>query len=192
MSLLKKLKDHTANEHAALEAQLDITRHFQSTSSYRALLEKFYTLYAPLEEKLAAAVDWEHAGWNFEARRKTPWLEQDLLILGLAQPELEALPLCEDLPQIQGLPEAIGCLYVLEGSTLGGQFITRFLQKSLPDVTPDMGGSFFAGYRDQTGPQWRQFGEWAEAQAARDPVTENEALTAARETFSSFARWFNF
>lgn len=170
---------------------MDLSRHFSSEQNYHHLLIGFYRVYAPLEDRLEKAVNWQERGWDFEGRKKTPWLEDDLLALGMSHEEIKALPLTKDLPEITSLAEALGCLYVLEGSTLGGQFITKVLQKNLP-ITASAGGRFFAGYQEQTMPQWREFGQWAETQATLDPNLESRAVVAAQQTFDSFARELNF
>ena len=54
----------------------------------------------------------------------------------------------DDLPDLQGVQEALGCLYVVEGSTLGGQVIARHLRQTL-GVDPRCGGSFFARTRPE-------------------------------------------
>lgn len=168
---------------------MDIQRHFQSEELYRRLLESFYSLYAPLEERLAELIDWNQKNWDFEIRRKTPWLENDLSNLGMTGNDVAALSLSNGLPEIKNLGAAVGCLYVLEGSTLGGQMITKLLQRSLP-LTAEKAGAFFAGYREQTGLRWREFGMWAEALARDDPGMEASAVNAAKDTFDSFALRF--
>lgn len=190
MSFLTELKTQTAEQHAALEAQMQIIRHFETKGSYLKLLERFFTLYEPLELRLEKAAAWSQAEWDFEARRKTSWLREDLQALGLSAQDIVALPRCADLPEVAGLAEAVGCLYVLEGSTLGGQVITRLLNQRLP-ISPQTGGMFFAGYQNETVPKWRQFGGWAEAWAGKNPDQTSRAVDAARKTFDSFARWFN-
>ena len=190
MALLTTLKSTTAEKHLALEAQMDISRHFKTQEDYRLLLERFYTLYAPLEARLASVVDWKDEGLDFDVRRKTPLLMEDLDWAGLDGQEIKNLRECDDLPKVTCLGEGIGCLYVLEGSTLGGLVITKMLQQRLP-VTPEQGGRYFAGYGVKTLPNWRLFGEWAEACAARDPTIEPQAVAAAQDTFDAFARWFD-
>ncbi len=189
MAFLHDLKMQTSVVHAALEKQLDIARHFESKSSYVKLLERFFSLYEPLEENLAQALDWQAQGWDFESRRKTPWLTEDLLALGLTVQDIAALPRCTALPDLRPSGAAVGCLYVLEGSTLGGQVITRLLNQHL-EVSPEAGGRFFSGYAEATVPQWRSFGSWAEDWALRHPEQKAAAAEAASQTFDSFTRWF--
>ena len=190
MTFLQLLKAQTATEHTALEDQLDAVEQFRNRESYVALLKRFFTLYEPLEKELGKAADWQSLGWNFEARRKTLWLETDLRALGLEDEELRKLPFCADMPTLHGDAQAIGCLYVVEGATLGGQLISRLLEQSL-QIAPDQGGRFFAGYQNQTGAKWKEFGEWAEAWAARHPQQWLAAVDAARNTFASFSGWLN-
>lgn len=161
-----------------------------SHAGYRGLLEKFYTIYEPLEEKLAEAVDWRSLGWDFEERRKVGWLKDDLQALGVSAGEVLVLPSCDDLPELDSIGAVVGCLYVLEGSTLGGQFISKLLRQRL-GITQETGGRFFTGYADQTGARWREFGAWAEGlAAANDSQMERDAVDAAKTTFDCFSRWF--
>ncbi len=59
-----------------------------------------------------------------------------------------------DFPAPTGQAEALGMLYVLEGSTLGGRFITGALAAR---GVIDPGLAFLDPYRDQTGVRWRSF-----------------------------------
>ena len=54
------------------------------------------------------------------------------------------------------VPEGLGALYVIEGATLGGQVITRYIQSALK-IDATNGGRFFAAYGDRTGLLWRDF-----------------------------------
>lgn len=190
MPLLQELKTQTAACHSALEKQMDMLRHFQNRSDYVRLLERFFGLYEPLEQQLANCSDWGQQGWNFDSRRKTAWLDEDLRFLGLSENDRLALPRCTELPEPASTAEALGCLYVLEGSTLGGQVISRLLSQQL-EVMQGNGGRFFNGYGPETGPHWRQFGQWAEKWATDHPGQEGDAVQGARKTFDCFARWFH-
>lgn len=189
MALLSHLRTKTADCHAALEASLDVFHRVRSDGDYRELLREFYTLYEPLEERLAQAADWPAKGWDFEARRKTPWLRDDLRAVGVDETEMAGWERAGALPALNEFGAALGCLYVLEGSTLGGQVIARELLDP-KGITAERGGKFFRAYGEQTGQRWREFGQWAEAQAALAPL-EPAALRGARETFDGFARWMN-
>jgi heme oxygenase len=57
---------------------------------------------------------------------------------------------------VNGIFEAIGCLYVIEGSTLGGQIILHSVQKSL-NLDAGGGVKFFHGYGARTPGMWKSF-----------------------------------
>lgn len=186
MSLLASLKSSTADRHEALEAGLDVMHRVRSIDDYRALLNRFYAVHAPLEHALAAAFDWRQLGWDFDGRRKSPLLFTDLKALGATPPTGLALAAGAFCPAT--LAEAVGTLYVVEGSTLGGQMISRHFTQLL-GLTPETGGKFFHGYGPATGNRWREYCQWAEALAARGgPDFETDAIRAARATFEAFGR----
>ena len=139
MPLLATLKSETATQHTSLENSLDLFERAATPEGYRRLLAQFYGLYRPMEEDLAQALAWEAHHWDFGGRRKTPWLETDLSALGLDAAAIARLPVCDVLPPLAGPGAVIGCLYVLEGSTLGGQFISRQLRQAL-GIDPESGG----------------------------------------------------
>ncbi|MBC8012307.1 MAG: biliverdin-producing heme oxygenase, partial [Burkholderiales bacterium] len=147
----------------------------------------FFGYYAPLEARLGASPFWADLAFDFAARRKMPRLEQDLVALGQTAEELTRLPRCAELPELDTLPQVLGCLYVIEGATLGGQVITRHLLAT-HGITPETGGAFFAGYGAETGPQWQAFGAMITTAAER-LGGENEIIASANRTFETLARW---
>ena len=136
MRLLAQLKHQTADAHAALEGRLNVFEQVRTHDDYRRLLARFFTLHEPIEARLAAAADWPALGFDFSARRKAALLRDDLRALGVSEADLAALPRARDLPAAAGLAEAVGCLYVLEGSTLGGQILAKHFNTTL-GLTPE-------------------------------------------------------
>ena len=182
--ILKRLRSETADQHAAMESQLPLLDPTMPMSRYRNLLAKFYGYYSPLEERLRAANLWTDSGYDWVARVKSPSLEADLLVLGEI-PSL--LPLCEDLPVLTTLPQVLGCLYVIEGATLGGQIITKHLQANL-GVTPDSGAEFFSGYGDQTRQRWQEFGILL-TDSAEQLNQDDVIVDSANATFKTLGDW---
>lgn len=185
-SILARLKDETRSEHDAIEQVLDLMEPGLTHGAYRRRLEQFHGFYRPVEERLQALGDWSKYGIDLAARRKAPLLEADLRVLGAEA--VENFPVCRDLPDLTDVTDGFGCLYVLEGSTLGSQFISRHVQKVL-GVTPEIGGRYFHGYGEQTGEMWREFGaaltSFAVARQTQDRVVEN-----AIATFRKLRQWF--
>ena len=113
---------------------------------------------------------------------KVELLERDLLILQGDAP-IADLPLPAALPKMETLNALLGALYVIEGSSLGGQVIYREVQKKL-SLDSATGAAFFFGDGVQTFPLWKQF----TAVLNRRVSEPEEATAAAREIFEAFER----
>ena len=159
----------------------DFTRH-----AYHDLLRLFYGYYRPLEQRLLEAGHWREMGLDFPQRLKVPALEKDLAKLGDSEAAMAAIPRCGILPAVGSLAESMGCFYVLEGATLGGQIISKHLLENLR-LTPECGCAFFSGYAAETGPRWKAFGEVFTA--AAKPGEEDAIIASANRTFSTLADW---
>jgi heme oxygenase len=178
-SLFERLKSSTEQEHNDIEAIIDPLKNFCSLPAYQAHLVKTWILYQSLEAELAA-VDWSAIGIDFEARRKTPLLEEDLRFLHVAPVSHASVDSYAPQPDPAF---ALGCLYVLEGATLGGQFISRHLAKL--GIGPANGGLFFNSYGAKTGEMWKAF----QTSASRYCTTEGQierAVKGAKATFGRF------
>jgi hypothetical protein len=79
-TLFARLKSATEQEHKDLEGIIDPMKNFSSLPAYKAHLVKTWILYQSLEAELAG-LDWSAIGIDFDARRKTPLLEEDLRFL---------------------------------------------------------------------------------------------------------------
>ncbi|HYF66141.1 MAG TPA: biliverdin-producing heme oxygenase [Herpetosiphonaceae bacterium] len=185
--ILQEIKDATRAEHQALEATVDILGRLGSLEDYRALLARFWGFYAPLEPLLHGRPEWGERAMDVAGRRKVPLIERDLRDLGATPASLAALPRCADLPAAASFARALGCMYVLEGATLGGQLISREVRGRLA-LTPERGCGFFASYGDQVGPMWRAFQGWL-LRSATDAESAREMMAGARDTFGAFGAW---
>lgn len=185
-SILLRLRRETRAPHDRLEAGLGLPGAVAGADDYRRLLAALYGLYRPLEHRLSALAGWPEAGVDLDRRRKLPLLVADLAALGGARPD--DLPRCRALPPLDSLPRAFGCLYVLEGATLGGQIVAPALVAALG---PEAGGAtaFFAAYGDRTPAMWRDFRAALRRFAAADPGAGDEVVRGAEETFRAFEDW---
>jgi heme oxygenase len=187
MMILAKLKEQTAEQHQRLEAKLDILTRLSSPQGYKSLLEQFYGFYLPLEIHLGSVMCPPGSLLNFTARRKTPLLEKDLLFLDLSERDLAELPQCQKLPTVESEAQAFGCMYVLEGATLGGQIISKYVVDKL-GYERERGASFFKSYGAEVRAMWCGFG-----QALREYATahdaDDEVVAAAVDTFDKLDQW---
>ena len=181
--ILPVLRAATGSAHQRLEDSVGIERRVADPAAYRRLLEIFLGFYRPLEHRLAALPGWQQYDLDFSARRKTPWLEADLVALGSS-----AVPDCDRLPPTASLANGFGCLYVLEGATLGGRQITA-LMNDCP--VPATARRFFASYGAETGTRWREFIAALENYASSaDAAARVAVVQGAQETFGCLQGWF--
>jgi len=185
--ILAKLKEQTAEQHQRLETKLDILARLSSPQGYKSLLEQFYGFYRPLEIHLGSVMCLPGSLSNFTARRKTPLLEKDLLFLDSSERDLAELPQCRKLPTVESEAQVFGCLYVLEGATLGGQIISKHVADKL-GYERERGASFFKSYGAEVRAMWCGF-----VQALREYATahdaDDEVVAAAVDTFDKFEQW---
>ena len=155
-----------------------------TVAMYRHRLEQFYGFYKPVEEHILGSAS-PLAKWlKLNNRHKTHFLEADLKVFGQ---KTTNLPLCLDLPLLNGAAECFGCLYVLEGATLGCVLIGRHIQEKL-GVTAQSGGQFFRGYGEHTGAMWHAF-RAAITSFSKDTDQQDVIVDTARETFEVLQHW---
>lgn len=167
--------------HEYIEVLVDVKGRCRDLERYRDLIALMGGWWFALEDELAT-FDWSVCGLDFEARRKGEKLRRDLRCL-----DVEAIaPPPEALPHLRCLADAFGSLYVMEGSTLGGQVIRRELAEIL-GVDEHSGAAFYAGYGSQTGPMWKRFLDALERWCST-PERRDAAARAAYDTFASLGR----
>jgi heme oxygenase len=182
---MSRLKAETREEHALLEASLDLLNPRLTRPAYASILERFFGCYAPLEAVLRSVDGWGEYGLDLTLRLKTPLLEADLLALG--RPSPEALPVCSAWASLDDLASAFGCSYVVEGASLGGQIISRHVEANL-GIVADTGASFFRGYGKQTGEMWSAFRQALVSFVARGGSSDR-IVASALTTFRSLHSW---
>lgn len=185
--ILKHLKQATGSRHAALESRLPLLDAGMSRLSYLHFLQRFYGYYAPLESQLLALPYWNSMDFDYAGRHKTPRLMQDLRALGETPEAIQGFARCQHLPTLASPGQLLGCLYVIEGATLGGQIITRHLEANL-GLTPLTGASFFDGYGARTGSQWKAFCAMLRGNAG-ESGRQDDILSSASQTFETLGQW---
>ncbi|MDY3552961.1 biliverdin-producing heme oxygenase [Gemmata sp. JC717] len=183
-SILVRLREETRAEHSAAARAIDLLNATLDIVYYRKVLDIFYGYYRPLENTICEFGDWSEPSLSPHDRTKSHLLAEDISALGGASAEL---PLCADVPHIAHTADGLGCLYVLEGATLGGQIICRHARDVLR-LTPATGCRFFHGYGERTGDMWRAFGTTLTGYA-RDGATQDRVVAAARDTFVTLRQW---
>jgi heme oxygenase len=188
--ILKRLKQATSASHTALENQLPLMNTDLTRDEYGQFVSRFFGFYAPLESQLLASPLWQTLAFDYHARQKTPRLKQDLSSLGNSADVLAVTPHCTDLPALTTPEQLLGCLYVIEGATLGGRVISRHLQNQL-GLTSESGGAFFDGYGTETGLRWKAFCTMLSrnADSSGDEGRHEAIVAGANRTFEALTRW---
>ncbi|MEI8209163.1 MAG: biliverdin-producing heme oxygenase [Methylococcales bacterium] len=178
------LRNATGPLHKRLETNLNLLSPSFSRMDYLRLVRAFWGYYRPLEASLIGVPELHDWLPDIAMRSKLPLLAADLKALGVDGDVLDRLSICHELPACTDLTTALGCLYVLEGSTLGGQVISRHL-KDLFNLNAENGAAFFTGYGEQTGSMWQTF----KAVLMVATVDEDALIHAACETFITLDHW---
>ena len=173
------LKKETLEAHQSSEnLLLPYLTSIQSLNDYARILKMFYGFFYPVEQLIFSQVTKETIH-DIDERRNARLILMNLESLG----EKNVPALCQNLPAVKSLPQALGAMYVLEGSTLGGRMIARMLMKK--DLFNESHLNFFNGYKDGTGSKWKDFQAVLDLHQHQAPII----IDAANSCFECFTQW---
>ncbi|MGC3945114.1 MAG: biliverdin-producing heme oxygenase [Chryseolinea sp.] len=182
MDLIQQLRSETESDHRALEKDLvKKIKAVRTSTDYIDLLRLMHGFYAAMEGQLQDYLSHD-AALDFYARRKADWLITDMETVG----GIEDVRYCPIVPEVDSFSSALGAMYVLEGSTLGGQIIAKMLKQQLGKDS-DEGLTFFLSYGPQTAAMWNRFKSYLDKPF--DDRERTEVVRGAKETFTSFRKW---
>lgn len=183
LSLHARLREATAHAHQQLESLLGLLDSPMNYTRFVAVLMRFHGFHRVWEPALERTLG--DAAFT-TPRRRLILIEHDLRALDIDDLDIESLPTVPEAAQLcRTLDGALGSLYVMEGSTLGGRVITRRLLEDA-DWCPEEGLLYFHPYGDLTGERWRQ------TLALLDlvPAERHDAVVeGALETFALLLQW---
>ena len=177
------LRVHTSLAHQRLERSLDLHGRLRDKLRFVGVLERFFGFHLVWEAAIAERPSLREF---HRPRRRVAALAQDLLALGHTQARIDSLPSCSEASALAASDgAALGSMYVMEGSTLGGQLITRALLTSA--WAPQGGLGYFDPYGRRTGEMWREFKDWL----VRHPGAAERrcVLEGARGAFDLLHDW---
>ena len=177
------LRHATAEAHQRLENCLNLLAQPACEARFRWVLGRFWGFHAVWEPALQAQIDLAEI---VAGRVRLALLGADLAWLGLLPEQCQALPRCTEADRLCSTREAaLGSLYVMEGSTLGGKVIARHLAAAA--WAPAEGLRYFNPHGDATGRMWRKLQSDLEAAAAKGGAV---AITAgAVAAFDLLTEW---
>lgn len=159
-------------------------------SSYRTVLVAYFHLYERIESRINQYLKNHHIPFDYNSRQKLSWIKDDLGFFQedpLSEINCPAAPI--EFPEIESIGQLIGVLYPIEGSTLGGQVISRHLQLN-HGLTPNQGASFFNGYAEETADRWENFCQFSESIQSNTEQCELAEATAIL-AFNKFEETLN-
>lgn len=177
----QQLKETTHAAHIRLEKR--IVTHIKSmntTDEYVGLLNAYYAFIHPLEQAIAKHVSPSHLP-DIQNRMRAHMILNDIQHLGgdVLKPE-EAV----EQPAITDLASAVGALYVLEGSTMGGPYIAAMISRRM-----EAGDAltYFKGYGEDNKLMWSGFLELMTSEALSQHT--DQVISSAMDTFEKFDAW---
>lgn len=182
--LLLRLREETRALHAEVEALVPMLDPSLGLEVYGEFLAALWGVHRPLEQQLDRVDGLRDVVPDLDRRFKSEALGADLAALGV---DVDQLPLAHGGPALDTIARALGCMYVLEGSTLGGQHIHRHLRAVLP-VAASEASRFLTCYGAATGSMWNAFREHV-ARVESD-LDVDASVDAACRTFAAVKESF--
>ncbi len=185
---LQNLRSETSISHLMLEQNsysIALMSSKVTLKDYANYLQKLYgfvlgfeTYVYPLLKKIDPDID---------LRRNNEFMQSDLQNL---QIELQIIPIVPEEHFKINYPDvlsALGGLYVLEGSMLGGVMIKKHLTEKLQNEVVE-NTKYLTGYGSETGQVWKSFLKIL-SENAPDVKTENIIIDSAKNTFNLLNQW---
>ena len=175
------LKESTQPSHQALEKKMvALIRTIKTREDYVEFLRLMYGYYSALEGRVQEYL----SDSEMNSRRKSDRLLDDIQHFE----DSETPELCSQLPPICSHADALGAMYVIEGSTMGGKIIAKMIEGQA-GISGPSGFTFFYGYGEETAKMWDEFKAFLNR-----PFDEMEKLNlilTANRTFNSFYNWID-
>ncbi|TAF67442.1 MAG: biliverdin-producing heme oxygenase [Cytophagales bacterium] len=191
-NILLAIKQATTQAHDKIELNpltKAITDNTITQENYLLLLKKFYGFYQATEPLLKEGTFWQQMNFDIQQRSKTPYLLKDLQYFGLSTKEIQQIPICKKIPTLDTTAQKIAYLYVIEGSSLGGQVLSRQLHQKF-QFTAQQGAAYFNSYgKENLKNMWFGFQNLLTNFAEQHPEEEAQMIKTAKETFEKLDLW---
>lgn len=171
--VLQSLRAATTDIHTAIETEADVERRLRDLAERPAMVARFHVLHSAVE---AAVAPWRHAFAEdgYEPDSRSPLIRSGLESLGAAA------PVGETVPSLPTYGDAIGWVYVAEGSMLGGRIMRKAMTR---DHIPLTGLEFLDPWGDETGSRWRAFLHAVESAYASGRATQDDIVKGGVDAF---------
>ncbi len=193
MSLMKRLRSETREQHEAIERTPlakgllagTLTRHL-----YGRQLAAYFVVHDSLEHAVYDNKDHRVQALAQVCPRRSLWIESDLAALGARWedlvPSLSSSRVIGAIGRDQGA-SLVGRLYVMEGSSLGALFLLPRLRETLGLLSDEC--RYYSGLGPKTMEQFRSFGAEVDA-SFTSPAEQEAAIEGARSMFREVQAMF--
>lgn len=172
------LKQNTADYHDAAEKLFNSEKIFNKTftlEDYKKIIHTNYLMLLHSEDKIFSRLSDKYSEkLQLNDRKKLSLIEKDIESLSLKNQTVSY-----DL-EFDNEHEAFGAMYVIEGSTLGGNVIAKQLSKT--EGFDEVSFNFFGCYQERTGAMWKNFKEVLDTEIAEESY--NEVLSGAKKLYT--------
>jgi heme oxygenase (biliverdin-IX-beta and delta-forming) len=180
-----RLKLATTDLHAEVESTMDLDKITRNVISYSEAIRILYLVFDCAYKEMSN-IDFRPLEIDLGSiGRRRDWLAADLHVLATALPAPQSFGF--ELPTSG---HGLGCLYVLEGSALGGRVISKRVKQAL-GLGPATGGAYFHGLGRQTASHWLDFLTALNTIPAKSAMGA-DAETGAIATFLAFRQAISF
>ncbi len=181
------LREETQAQHYALEQNMPWQQICADRRRYVGLLARFYGFFCVWEPTAESQLH-RDAREFLQPRRKASLLGNDLRWFGWKENDFATV---QQIPserlRLDGQAETLGSCYVVEGSTLGGQILSRMLERQL-GLQGGHGYSYFRSYGSGVREAWVQFGDFLSAKLSSG-ADISAAVAGAKTTFEVLNEW---
>ncbi len=182
MLLSELLKKETATQHKNTEnvpLQRRLMQQDFTQAEYLKLLEAWWLILSVFENQFSKSPLLHNIIQDLDKRYRLPLIEKDLKAFGKLPPNIS--PPHSPI-NTASAEDYIGYLYVLEGSTLGGQFIEKKLLTH-PWITQNH-INFYQGHHKNTRSMWLEFKRQLDSWGNQNKTKHLQVVAAAQKAFN--------
>jgi heme oxygenase len=154
---------------------------------YIKVLERLYGFVSVAEKVIESQIDDRCVALDYPNRTRVKHLANDLVFLGRSEDSLEQLPCFDSVSRLTTLPDALGCIYLFEGSRLGGLVLSKALKEHF-GFQNFQGYSYFASNGVDVPAMWASFKDFME-NYVQTQGGGDEIIVATKNGFASLNEW---
>ena len=181
------LKDVTKVYHDRIES----TPLAVSLASGNVYLQKYvdylwhlYKLHLDLENKAKSFSEWEKWGIVIKDRQRAHLLKKDIDSLDLVPNQYQSY---QDFSKNWSFANIVGAMYVLEGSTMGGQILSQRLE-NIKSKNGQGATNYFKAYEKETMTMWMKYVEFLNEFSNKNNSLKDEIIEGAEQTYGAIER----